>query len=61
MHRDEGHSIQVDFEPIGKRVQISKGQTMLEAAQKGGIAILSVCGGNGTCQDCRVKVMQGDL
>lgn len=59
MHRDEGHSIQVDFEPVGKRVQISVGQTLLGAAQKGGIAILSVCGGNGTCQDCRVKVMHG--
>ena len=61
MHRDEGPSIQVDFEPIGKRVQISAGQTLLEAAQKGGIAVLSVCGGNGTCQDCRVKVMQGQV
>jgi uncharacterized 2Fe-2S/4Fe-4S cluster protein (DUF4445 family) len=61
MHSDESKSILVDFEPVGKRVQIGAGQTILEAAQKGGIAILSVCGGAGICQDCRVKVMQGSV
>lgn len=57
----ENQSIQVDFEPIGKRVEIHTGQTILEAAQKGGIAILSICGGIGLCQDCRVKVIEGQV
>jgi uncharacterized 2Fe-2S/4Fe-4S cluster protein (DUF4445 family) len=57
----EKNSVQVDIEPIGKRVAIDSGQTLLEAAQKGGIALLSVCGGNGLCQDCKVKVIQGKV
>jgi uncharacterized 2Fe-2S/4Fe-4S cluster protein (DUF4445 family) len=57
----EKHTVQVDFEPIGKRVTIGSGQTLLEAAQKGGIALLSVCGGNGLCQECKVKVIQGKV
>lgn len=57
----EKNTIQVDFEPIGKRVTVEAGQTLLEAAQKGGIALLSVCGGNGLCQDCKVKVIQGKV
>ncbi len=57
----EKNSVQVVFEPIGKRVTIESGQTLLEAAQKGGIALLSVCGGNGLCQDCKVKVIRGKV
>ena len=61
MNMPEKNTVQVDFEPIGKRVTINSGQTLLEAAQKGGIALLSVCGGNGLCQDCKVKVVQGKV
>jgi uncharacterized 2Fe-2S/4Fe-4S cluster protein (DUF4445 family) len=57
----EKYTVQVDFEPIGKRVKVDSGKTILEAAQKGGIALLSVCGGNGLCQDCKVKVIQGKV
>lgn len=59
MHNDEGFL--VDFEPIGKRIPIHAGQTILEAAQKGGIALLSVCGGIGLCQDCVVRIVQGEV
>ena len=61
MNMPEKNTVQVDFEPIGKRVTVNSGQTLLEAAQKGGIALLSVCGGNGLCQDCKVKVIQGKV
>jgi uncharacterized 2Fe-2S/4Fe-4S cluster protein (DUF4445 family) len=61
MNMPEKNTVQVDFEPIGKRVTIDFGQTLLEAAQKGGIALLSVCGGNGLCQDCKVKVIHGKV
>ena len=57
----EKKTVQIDFEPIGKRVTIDSGQTILEAAQKGGIALLSVCGGIGLCQDCRVKLILGKV
>lgn len=53
-------SIDIDFEPVGKRVRVAKGTTILEAARQAGIEIISVCGGMGTCGQCRVRVMSGE-
>ncbi len=58
---DKMQTFQVDFQPIGKRIEVECGQTLLEAAQKAGIALLSVCGGIGVCEDCRIKVVQGEV
>jgi len=44
----------VDFEPIGKRVQVEPGATLLEAARLAGVPLTSDCGGAGTCGQCRV-------
>ncbi|MBL8056372.1 MAG: DUF4445 domain-containing protein [Anaerolineales bacterium] len=52
---------QVDFEPIGKRVDVPAGVTLLEAARQAGIGLASVCGGEGTCGRCRVAVMAGQV
>jgi len=48
------------FEPSGRRVSCSPGQTLMEAARQAGLPIASVCGGQGTCGKCRVRV-QGAL
>jgi uncharacterized 2Fe-2S/4Fe-4S cluster protein (DUF4445 family) len=53
--------MQVDFEPIGKRVICENGSTLLEAAQKAGVMLTSVCGGEGSCGKCVVRVMDGDV
>ncbi len=44
------------FQPLGRRVLAETGCNLLEIAQKEGIGISSVCGGAGTCGDCRVRV-----
>jgi uncharacterized 2Fe-2S/4Fe-4S cluster protein (DUF4445 family) len=54
-------TVQVDFEPVGRRVDIQAGRTILEAAQAAGIELVAVCGGNGSCATCRVRLMQGRL
>jgi uncharacterized 2Fe-2S/4Fe-4S cluster protein (DUF4445 family) len=54
-------TLRVDFEPIGKRVEINAGETLLEAAQAAGIELVAVCGGMGTCERCRVQVIRGKL
>lgn len=54
-------NIQVDFEPIGKRVQILPGTDLLEAARQAGVQLSSVCGGIGVCDSCRVRIMEGKL
>ncbi len=52
---------QVDFEPLGRRVGIRPGASLLAAAQAGGIQLASVCGGAGTCEECRLKRIEGRL
>jgi uncharacterized 2Fe-2S/4Fe-4S cluster protein (DUF4445 family) len=51
----------VDFEPIGRRVEAKKDETLLLVAQRGGIGLAAVCGGSGTCGRCLVQVMFGAL
>lgn len=49
-------TIIVDFQPIGKRVEIEPGLTLLDAARLGGIPLTSDCGGAGSCGQCKVMV-----
>jgi uncharacterized 2Fe-2S/4Fe-4S cluster protein (DUF4445 family) len=51
----------VDFEPIGKRVAVARGATLLEAGRAAGVGIASECGGEGKCGRCRVTVVHGDV
>jgi uncharacterized 2Fe-2S/4Fe-4S cluster protein (DUF4445 family) len=52
---------QIDFEPLGRRGEVHPGQTLLEAAQSAGVGLASVCGGLGTCEECRVRLASGKL
>ncbi len=51
----------IDFEPLGRRGVILPGQTLLDAAQAAGVGLASVCGGIGTCEECRVRLESGRL
>jgi uncharacterized 2Fe-2S/4Fe-4S cluster protein (DUF4445 family) len=55
------NTIEVDFEPIGKRVEVAPGTDLLDAARQAGIGLASVCGGEGTCGRCRVVIMSGNV
>ena len=48
--------IEVDFQPIGRRVVVESGTTVLEAAQEAGVGISAICGGAGSCDSCRVRL-----
>lgn len=54
-------TFQIDFEPIGRRVSIHGGESLLTAAQQAGIALTAVCGGVGVCGACKVKLVNGQL
>jgi uncharacterized 2Fe-2S/4Fe-4S cluster protein (DUF4445 family) len=54
-------TFEIDFEPIGKRVDVAPGTDLLEAARQAGIGLASVCGGEGTCGRCRVVIMSGSV
>ncbi|MFO1061612.1 MAG: adenylate/guanylate cyclase domain-containing protein [Dongiaceae bacterium] len=43
----------------GRRVEVARGTTILEASRIGGIPHAAVCGGRGRCSTCRVRVTEG--
>jgi len=49
----------VRFEPLGRQATFDRPLTILQAAQNAGVEMLALCGGQGTCARCRVKV-RGD-
>jgi uncharacterized 2Fe-2S/4Fe-4S cluster protein (DUF4445 family) len=51
----------IDFEPLGRRSEARPGQTLLDAAQAAGVGLASVCGGAGTCEECRIRLASGRL
>ena len=51
----------IDLQPVGRRVQIDPGKSILTAAQTAGIELISICGGIGICDGCRVRVRAGEL
>ena len=51
----------VDLEPVGRRVEVEAGTTLLDAAQKAGVDLVASCGGVGICGTCRVRIIQGEV
>jgi uncharacterized 2Fe-2S/4Fe-4S cluster protein (DUF4445 family) len=51
----------VDFEPVGRRASVASGDSILAAAQDAGIGLVSLCGGIGACDSCKVRVAAGHV
>jgi uncharacterized 2Fe-2S/4Fe-4S cluster protein (DUF4445 family) len=51
----------ITFMPDEKSVEVEAGTTLMEAAEKAGIHINSLCGGEGVCGRCRVRIKNGKL
>jgi len=49
----------VDFDPPGLRVAVRAGTNLLEAARRAGVQIWSSCGGQASCGQCDVVVVEG--
>ncbi len=49
-------SFKITFKPSGITVDAQDGETIHEAAARGGVRIARPCGGSGVCGKCRVKV-----
>lgn len=54
-------SYQVIMQPVGRRAYIRAGQTLLDAAQSAGVELVSICGGAGMCEGCKVRLMSGQI
>ncbi len=51
----------VKFLPDGNEVEVEDGTTIMEAAEKAGVFVNSLCGGKGVCGKCRVQVSDGKV
>ena len=51
----------IDLQPVGRRIQVEAGNSLLAAAQAAGVELISICGGVGICDGCRVRVREGKL
>ena len=45
---------EIIFQPMGRRVVVDPGKTILEMAQQAGVALEATCGGKGICGKCRI-------
>jgi len=61
MKHDETQQVNVDFEPLGRRLRVQRGVSILAAAQQAGVGLVSICGGKGTCGRCKVRVLEGEV
>lgn len=53
--------ISIEFQPLGRRIDVLAGTSLLEAAQQAGVQLVSLCGGSGSCKSCIVRVVSGDV
>lgn len=58
---NQNRKITITLEPLGSRVEIDPGVSLLICAQKAGIDLNAVCAGNGTCGMCKLYVLDGDI
>ncbi|MGD9117943.1 MAG: ASKHA domain-containing protein [Dehalococcoidia bacterium] len=49
----------IKFEPLGLSGRCRADESLLACAQSTGIGIISLCGGRGSCQSCKVQLLEG--
>jgi uncharacterized 2Fe-2S/4Fe-4S cluster protein (DUF4445 family) len=49
-------TIVVDFQPVGRKVSVEEGVSILEASRSAGVGLSAVCGGDGSCGSCLVRL-----
>jgi len=54
-------ALTIDFEPVGRRGECQRNESLLACAGRLGVGISSVCGGRGTCHSCKVQVLSGTV
>src|SRR3954454_3528464 len=55
---DGSGRVQLSFSPAGRDVRVPVGVSVFDAASWNGIAIDSTCRGHGTCNKCKIQVLE---
>ncbi len=58
---NKSKNIIIDMQPVGRRINIEAGQTLLDAAQEAGVGLISLCSGEGWCESCQIRVTGGEV
>ena len=56
---NDNDTLQIELQPIGKRVRVARAASILEAARQAGVDLASACGGEGNCGQCQVVLLEG--
>jgi uncharacterized 2Fe-2S/4Fe-4S cluster protein (DUF4445 family) len=51
----------IDFEPVGRRGNFTGDQSLLDCARQLSVDLVSICGGIGNCERCKVQVISGQV
>ena len=51
----------IDFEPVGRRGACAGDQSLLESARKLNVDLVSICGGIGNCERCKIQIISGQV
>lgn len=51
----------ISLQPTGRRAEARPGMSLLAAAQAAGVELVSLCGGIGSCDSCKVRLVRGKL
>lgn len=51
----------ITFHPSGRKAEVEREETILEAAIAAGVHINASCGGSATCGKCKVKIVRGKM
>jgi uncharacterized 2Fe-2S/4Fe-4S cluster protein (DUF4445 family) len=54
-------TFRVTFRPFNVSADVPPGSSILDAARAAGLPVRSTCGGKGTCGDCMVRVLSGEV
>ena len=49
----------IDFEPVGRRGECGDDRSLLDCARQLSVDLVSICGGIGNCERCKVQVVSG--
>jgi uncharacterized 2Fe-2S/4Fe-4S cluster protein (DUF4445 family) len=58
---EDSSTVYIDFEPVGRRGECPRGQSLLDGARQLGVDLVNLCGGTGSCGRCVVQVLDGEV
>ena len=58
---NKGEKVKVIFQPSGRRDEVEKGATIIEASRQIGVDIETLCGEKRACGKCKVRIEEGSF